>query len=260
MNTVLYRLRNTRSLHTLAVLSLSGLAFASDPSTFTGTPVAVGNGTAHVSVMTNDMNEPESVSVVLTKDALQGLPEVQGDQMAWVFPLPLPDSGPRTGFEMVVLDWNPSGHPPEGIYSVPHFDVHFYLIGNEEREAITFLGEGHDPALSAPDPMLLPAGYVIPPGTAEEQMGVHALDPAGEEFQGQPFSHNVIYGYYQGNLIFVEPMVSLAFLQSLPDVTSPVPRPQKYSYPGWYPATYQIKFDVSSGVYTIGFQDLQRFD
>lgn len=260
MNTVFCQLRNTRSIHTLALLSLSGLASAAGPSTFTGTPVAVGDGTAQVIVMTNNMNEPESVSVVLSKDALNGLPAAQGDQKAWEFALPMPDSGPTTGFENIVLDWNPAGHPPEGLYTVPHFDVHFYLIGQGEREAITFHGEGHDPALSAPEPQLLPEGYVIPPGTAEEQMGVHALDPGGEEFQGQPFRHNLIYGYYEGRLIFIEPMVSLAFLQALPEVTSPVPRPQKYSYPGWYPTTYQIKFNTGSGEYTIALQNLQRFD
>ncbi|SFM21896.1 DUF5602 domain-containing protein [Marinobacter zhejiangensis] len=260
MNTVLCQLRITRSIHTLAFLALSGLASASEPSTFTGTPVAVGDGTAHVMVTTNDMNEPASVSVVLTKNALQGLPEIQGDQVAWEFTLPLPENGPNTGYQNVVLDWNPVGHPPEGVYSVPHFDVHFYLIGDEEREAITFQGEGNEPALSAPDPQLLPDGYVIPPDTAVDQMGVHALDPGGEEFQGQPFSHNIIYGYYKGQLIFIEPMLSLALLKSLPDITATVPRPERYSFPGWYPATYRIGFNVGSGEYTIALDNLQRFD
>jgi hypothetical protein len=34
------------------------------------------------------------------------------------------------------LDWNPRGHIPDGVYTVPHFDVHFYLITREQREEI----------------------------------------------------------------------------------------------------------------------------
>ncbi|MDX1459276.1 MAG: DUF5602 domain-containing protein [Marinobacter sp.] len=259
MKTALSQLAPNRLLHALVLLGLSGLAFA-DPLAFSGAPVTVGHGTAHVMVMANGANEPESVSVVMTKDALQGLPEAQDDQVVWEFELPMPDTGPKTGFDHVVLDWNPAGHPPEGIYSVPHFDVHFYLIGKAERETITFHGADREMAMATPDPQLVPEGYVIPPDTEVERMGMHALDPAGEEFQGKPFRHNIIYGYYKGELMFIEPMVSLAFLQSLPEVTLPVKMPQRYSYPGWYPTSCRIAFDVNNGEYTISLQNLQKFD
>lgn len=252
--------RPTRSICSLALLSFTSLAFAADPSVFTGTPVAVGNGNARVMVITKGMNEPDSVSVVMSKDALQGLPEADGDKMVWEFTLPMPDDGPQTGYNHVVLDWNPAGHIPEGVYSVPHFDVHFYLISHGEREAITFHGEGRKTAMAAPDPQLVPAGYVIPPDAAVDRMGMHGLDPAGSEFHGKPFSHNFIYGYYKGELMFVEPMVSLAFLQSLPEATSPVKKPQRYSYPAWYPATYRVGFDAGKGEYTIALQGLKRYD
>jgi hypothetical protein len=29
------------------------------------------------------------------------------------------------------------GHIPEGIYSVPHFDYHFYLMSEQERATVT---------------------------------------------------------------------------------------------------------------------------
>ncbi|MCM0611345.1 DUF5602 domain-containing protein [Marinobacter sediminum] len=260
MKTALRLFRPTRSIYTFALLSLASAAIAADPPGFTGTSVAVGNGTARVVVMANDGNDPESVSVVLTEDALLGLPEAHGDKSVWEFELPMPDAGPQTGYNHVVLDWNPAGHIPEGVYSVPHFDVHFYLISNDEREAITFHGDDRDLAMAAPDPELVPDGYIVPPDTAVERMGMHGLDPAGSEFQGQPFSHNFIYGYYKGELMFVEPMLSLAFLQSRPEVTSPVKKPRRYSYPAWYPATYRIGFDTGKGEYTIAIQDLERFD
>jgi len=260
MKPALCLFRPARTLCALAFLSITGATLAVEPALHTGTPVAVGNGTARVVVTTNGMNEPESVSVVMTKDALQGLPAIQAEKMVWEFSLPMPDTGPRTGYDHVVLDWNPAGHIPEGVYNVPHFDVHFYLISGGEREAITFHGEGRELAMMAPDPQLVPAGYVVPPDTAVDRMGMHGLDPAGHEFHGQPFSHNFIYGYYKGELMFVEPMVSLSFLESLPDMTSPVKKPQRYSYPAWYPATYRIGFDAGKGEYTIALQNLARFD
>lgn len=85
-------------------------------------------------------------------------------------------------------------------------------------------------------------------------------DPAGAEFQGEVFSHNFIYGYYKGELMFLEPMVSLAYLQSLPEMSSPVKKPQRYSYPGWYPGTYQIGYDAGKGEYRIAIRNLQRYE
>ncbi len=38
------------------------------------------------------------------------------------------------------LNWEPAGHPLEGVYTIPHFDFHFYLISQEE--VINITGEG----------------------------------------------------------------------------------------------------------------------
>ena len=46
-------------------------------------------------------------------------------------------------------------------------------------------------------------------------------------FQEQPFTATVIYGYCNKQLIFIEPMVSLAFLQSTPTFSAPLARPSK---------------------------------
>lgn len=249
-----------RWIRVMVLWGFAGAVFAAEPNVFIGAPVAVGNGSAWVMVTANARNEPESVSVVMTKEALQGLPAFDANKPAWEFPISMPEAGPRTGYEHVVLDWNPAGHIPEGVYSVPHFDVHFYLIKNEEREAITFHGDDRQLAMAAPDEQLVPAGYVIPPDAAVDGMGMHGLDPAGGEFHGQPFSHNFIYGYYRSELMFVEPMVSLGYLESLADSTTPVKKPQRYSYPAWYPAAYRIGFDSGKGEYTIALLELQRYD
>lgn len=252
--------RSKRLLSILFLAGLGSIAQAGDGGGFTGPSITVGNGSAWVVVTVDELGEPESVSVVMNRDALSGLPEATAEKSAWEFPLSMPESGPRTGYEHVLLEWNPVGHMPEGVYTVAHFDVHFYMINKEAREAITFHGEGRDKAMAAPDPQLVPAGYVLPPDAAVDRMGMHGLDPAGKEFQGEPFSHNFIYGYYNGELMFVEPMVSLTFLQALSDSTTPVKRPQRYSYPGWYPSAYRIGFDGEKGEYTIALQELEKFN
>jgi hypothetical protein len=53
------------------------------------------------------------------------------------------------------MDWEPHGHPPPGVYDVPHFDFHFYMITPEERAGIDGSTGGQDPAAE-----FVPAHYV----------------------------------------------------------------------------------------------------
>jgi hypothetical protein len=39
-------------------------------------------------------------------------------------------------FDHLVSNFNPSGHGPPGIYTVPHFDFHWYIIDNEDRLSV----------------------------------------------------------------------------------------------------------------------------
>jgi hypothetical protein len=46
------------------------------------------------------------------------------------FVIPLPDAvagRPDIPFKWVLLNWNPAGHIPPGVYNFPHFDVHFEM-------------------------------------------------------------------------------------------------------------------------------------
>ncbi|MFC3284510.1 DUF5602 domain-containing protein [Litchfieldella rifensis] len=251
----------TLGLASAMLLALAtGSTQASEGDILSGHPVAVGNGLARVVVTQDTGGIPTSIAVVLTADALEGLPEPQPDQKAWLYLLPLPEGVSPTGYDHVLLDWNPAGHIPDGVYSVPHFDMHFYLISDAERQAITFLGPDREQQLAPPDALLVPAGYVVPPESAVEHMGVHGIDPAGHEFHGQPFTHTFIYGYHGGRLIFVEPMVSLDFLHSRPDVTMPVKTPARYSLSGYYPTQYRVSFDPAHDEYHIELLGLSHFD
>ena len=241
-------------------LALGAEAWAAEARIHAGEPVAVGNGSARVIVAADDSGAPTSVSVVLSADALEGLPGAEPGREVWEYVLPMPADAPSTGYDHIGLDWNPKGHIPEGVYSVPHFDVHFYLVSGAERDAISYRGENAERARQAPDGRLVPAGYVVPPESAVERMGTHGLNPQGPEFNGQPFTHAFLYGYHAGRLVFVEPMLTLDFLRQRGDVTVPVPTPEAYSESGWYPTRYRIGFDPDRGEYRVALTGLRRFE
>lgn len=131
----------------------------------------------------------------------------------------LPAAGAPGGFVHKTMYWEPMGHAP-ATYQVPHFDFHFYLIPDERRRAID--------CTDTTKPETLPEGYVLPdevlpPEVAEmigvdtligicvPEMGMHAVH-AAESASAEPFEGTMVIGYYGGEPIFIEPMISQAKL------------------------------------------------
>lgn len=244
-----------------AIIGLAaGSVWAEDkPPTYEGKAVRIGHGTAHTVVRTDASGQPTSIGVVFTASALKGLPKAAKGGMP-VFPhrLQMPTKGPKTVVDHVVIDWESAGHPPPQVYDVPHFDFHFYLVNRAALKKVHFKSEAEsgDPA-QQPPAELMPAGYIVPPGTAVPQMGVHAINPAAPEFQKQPFTATFIYGYYNGQQTFIEPMVSMAYLASKPSFSAPVPRPEKYTKPGAYPSSYSVTYDAAHKRYEVRLDELK---
>jgi hypothetical protein len=157
-------------------------------------------------------------------------------------------------FDHISLDWNPVGHEPPGIYDLPHFDFHFYMISHTERESITptdtqFVTKG----TTLPAAEYIPQGYILPPGsTPVPEMGSHLLDPTSPELNGQVFTKTFIYGMYDARIIFVEPMITRAYILSKPNATEALKLPAKYQKSGYYPTSYSVKYDEQAKQYRIG--------
>lgn len=249
-----------RLLSAVSVLT-AGILFSApaNAATYSGKPTAIGNGTGRVVVRTDAVGNPAAIMVVLTAAALQGLPPKAKPNGEWEYVLAMP-SGPKTGVDHVSIDWNPQGHPPPKIYGVPHFDFHFYAITSAQQMAVAFPKGDSDPAARVTDAKLVAPGYAIPPGTEVPMMGSHAVNMASPEFHGKPFTHTFIYGYYNNQLTFVEPMITRAFLLSRPDVTTSVAMPKKYSTNGWYPSKYVVRYDATRKVYVIALMGLHRWE
>lgn len=226
-----------------------------------GEPVAMGDGTARVYLRTVD-EAPVELGVALSEQALNGLPthhtpggvELEPGHFMFFSTPEMPRNNP-TPFEHVFLGWNPGGHEPPGVYDVPHFDFHFYTIPNEERLAI----DAADPAFMQkathhPAPELMPAGYVAIPGGVPG-MGAHWVDPTTPELNGQPFTETFLYGSWDGQAIFAEPMITKAYLETRPNLYERLPIPAAQTESGWQPGGYRVYFDEATREYRVALTD-----
>lgn len=146
------------------------------------------------------------------------------------------------------MGWLPRGHPPPGVYDIPHFDFHFYMISAAQRRAIP---PGPDPV--EPDPRYVPADYATD-GMAVPEEGVHWSDALAPEFNGEAFTRTFVYGFHGGDLIFVEPMVTKAFLETSPSVAEPIRQPDAYQRSGAYPTEYAVEHDAANRQYDIALR------
>lgn len=220
----------------------------------------MGNGALWSWVETDNRGHPVSVGITFTETALSGLPENPpgGGLDGWEFPVELPSPKAVPPFTHIVVDWNPHGHIPPGIYDVPHFDFHFYLISSREREKITAKGRDLEKCLKKPESRFIPTGYMLAPGSEVPRMGAHWVDTASPEFHLQPFTRTFVYGSYDGRVAFLEPMVALSFLEAKTNSLSPVKLPVLYRKHGYYPISYGIKYDPNRREYTVSLEGLVK--
>ena len=196
------------------------------------------------------------------------------------------------------VNWNPAGHPPAGVWDVPHFDFHYYFVPEDDVNAIT----------GGPSP--LPgivgiAGYDLPeeqfprryeyetPRFIVEGMGEHILNGRTPELDPDvEFTHTYIYGVYDpgidladpdgfvsvapgvdvpvytgdgtGELRFTEPMITEAFLRSDEfrrggPVNVRVETPEVFPEAGYYPTRYVMDYSEADDTYEISLEGMKRF-
>jgi len=269
-------------LPAVAVLGVLGCA-SMDSNAPTGRSlgwqVPLGKGMATSYAEFDSRGAPTAIGVALSAAALDGLPAGSDGhhcaertnegpaskcQHTFEHVIPLPDAVARRAeipFKWVLLNWNPAGHIPPGIYDVPHFDVHFVMASIAEIFAI-------EPGPCGPEfvrcdqfqiakkplpPNYLHADYkdveaVVP------AMGNHLIDLTGPEFGKQPFARSWIYGVYDGKVIFYEEMVTRAHLLSKPNACTPIKSPKAVEVSGFYPTISCIRNNPASGEHTVSME------
>lgn len=165
-------------------------------------------------------------------------------------------------FQWAMVNWQPQGHDPAP-WSVPHFDIHFYMIPQAELDQIG-LGpcdffidcEAQKRAL-----MPVPPEFVHPDHVSVDvavgQMGNHLIDSKTPELsdQGVPFTHTWIFGAYDGRIVFQEVMVTHDHLMGRQTGCQQVKQPAAWQVAGWYPTSYCIGYDAESDVHQVAMQD-----
>ena len=214
-----------------------------DDQIFRGPEVTMGNGKANTFFKTDNNNTPLEIGFEMTKEALTGLPQDPTNFAASTFILQLDQKAKDlTPFEHLVINWQVHGHPPLNVFTVPHFDFHFYTITLAEQLAIP----PYTPATAAQFDLLPPAGF-MPASFKPDPGGIPRMGKHWVEGLPTSFSHLMVYGSYNGQVNFIEPMLTLAYLQAGTTTNISYAQPQNFAKAGkWYPTKYNIYMDTQT--------------
>jgi hypothetical protein len=103
----------------------------------------------------------------------------------------------------------------------------------------------------------IPAFYIPEeiPSLVIDKMGAHWLDSKAPELKGETFTQTFVYGFLDGHMIFLEPMITKVFLETKPDVLYEINQPEKFEVSGYYPTRYAIHYDAASGMYNVSLEE-----
>ncbi len=254
-----------------------------------GSAVPLGNGQARTYILFDRQQQGRAIElgVALSPAALEGLPAPMNmppgsdsghahvDSHEYLLPMP---SQNNTPYKLMELNWNPQGHEIPGIYTVPHFDFHFYTISKVERDQIVPTdAQYQQKADNLPEMTKVPQFYstLAPAGTptpSVPRMGVHWIDVRSPEIQGllgkpelaKPFTTTFLFGSWNGKFTFAEPMVTRAFILGRRAATTTAQRDSVITLPsgpqvfanGGYPAAYRVAWDAVNNEYRIALTQL----
>jgi hypothetical protein len=245
-----------------------------------------GNVRAYVTVDARNPKVPVEIGVALGEGAMENLPKAMPghDELMTMmrnsWDLQLPAQNP-TPYKFIGFGWNPAGHEPPGVYDLPHFDFHFFRVGTDVKNGIMPDNPQWDAKSGAYPPQEQRVPFYIDAATAAKlpagkasvpMMGMHWLDVRSPELQGmagkpenfKQFTKTFIFGSWDGEFIFEEPMITRAYLLSkkaatdpaLRDELIPVPSQPKYALSGFYPQAYRISYDRQAKEYRVALTQL----
>ena len=138
------------------------------------------------------------------------------------------------------MDYNACGHPPVGVFTIPHYDFHSYIIDEDFRSAMTCdMDPSGAPVCDYPDNPVgntpyqttasgrgmfvvsqylgedvanMPANFTCSWPDALPNMGLHCFDFDAVTNQDDWTEPTLIMGSYDGDIAFYEPMVPLSFM------------------------------------------------
>lgn len=278
-----------------AAIPLAAAAAPPRMHTEYGLPSYLGEGTVTAFMWTNPAGKPKAIGVEISGDAFVNMPTAPSDgrwdvidsdgNVVWhccgyELSLDMPFSTTDTPFRHIVVNYNPQGHIPVGVYDVPHFDFHFYMIPEATRLSIGAPAAEDRCLVPGPSGVLEPTPLTCadfaravapipadtqPPdhisvGAVEPGMGNHLLDLSSPEFNGAAFTHTWIFGTWDGSLHFFEPMITKEFLLGLNGKRCfTYATPQAMPTAGMYPTKYCVRRNRAWDVYQVTLEDWKPF-
>jgi len=181
-----------------------------------------------------------------------------------------------TTVDHISLDYNPCGHPPANVFTVPHYDVHIYMISPEQRTCMTcdmipdapicnpFLqttksGKAFfNAATVQPSGQLsnMPANFSFGLYDNVPLMGGHSWNPSTQPdlTVGTWTDPYWLMGSYDGGITNYEPMIPLSFITGTEDKYYE----EELEYVGQtidqLPTKYTVMYDHISGFTTISIE------
>jgi len=203
-----------------------------------------------------DGDDPVELGATIPLALIEAVPA--DAEMVWppkelaVVPLPI-EARAALGIDHLGINWEAHGHPPVS-FLTQHFDFHFYNVTEAEVGAIDCSDESR--------PSKLPAHYALPDievpgmgvlvGLCVPHMGMHAM-PEAEVHETDPFQASMMLGYYGGEPIFFEPMISRDLLLSRSDFSLPVPAIEALPAGVRYPSEFRAEYDAAEQQYRMVF-------
>lgn len=200
------------------------------------------------SVITLDKNDdPVAMGVIFSEKALlfPGTEDVN-------ITLQLHPKGKDMVVDHIDFGYHPQGHEGPG-FMVEHFDFHFYWISEQEKLSIPFfVDEG--PAADLPPAQYWPEAYVYDVVNVP-QMGRHWITL--EQATSEDFDETFIYGSYDSEFTFYEPMITMEYLMAGNFESSyPITPLGDYTIPGYYANSYEINYDPVKKQYSVMLTDM----
>lgn len=183
--------------------------------------------------------------------------------------------GDSLPFAYVEVDWNTEGEPrgPNNSFISPHFDFHFYMQPqsdiDEHLTCVSTNGRVCDDFATSydqmqlfqnmPDSQYVPSSYRADVGSAIPEMGLHLLD-ASFDYTVENVNHTptLIYGSFNGQVIFAEASVTLYTLQDV--IATPgqtlsfaFQQPEAFATEIDWPTEFVITYLPETGGFQTGF-------
>jgi len=186
-----------------------------------------------------------------------------------------------TGIDNISIDYSPCGHPPVGVFTVPHYDVHVYRADPQLRSCMicekipgapvcnpasqdtvngqaffdidysTMLGSGKDGKAV----MNMPSSFHVGAGDMVPLMGGHAWDEANQPSPEKPFVDPVwVMGTYDKDIAFYEPMLPLSFITGNDDSFFEDSLTYADQTINSLPSYYSVDYDASTKMSTLTFK------